>query len=235
MGWSLSGFHRCVYIVALRRAQLWSLDEGDHYRKFFTSAASNVLSWSYQSLWLLQTFAVPDWPSKPVHVRNLDSYKLLVRDILTARHAPVWQRVATEQSSDVQYVTFCSAPGGFMGELRNRDLPWEDAVNLRSFCRLRAAIMPFMHRQGKFSRARLQTCVACGETVEHGLLHTLCFCPHWAPYRVDVMEQSGICDQLPKKECARSMLAISPQSNAFSTMIKWAAAIDKSSRNVLQD
>ncbi len=54
LGWSMSGYHRIVLAVAMRRAKLWSSGDGDWHRSFFIRATELDCGWAAKSLQTLR-------------------------------------------------------------------------------------------------------------------------------------------------------------------------------------
>ena len=50
LGWAMSGYHRVVLVVAMRRARLWVRNKDDWHRSFFFRAAKLDCGWARRSL-----------------------------------------------------------------------------------------------------------------------------------------------------------------------------------------
>ena len=171
LGWNISGFARVVYAVAMKRAKLWLRGIPDWHARFFVLSNVRGLGWSKQSLSVLTTWSLLDWPAWFTPGASLESYRAYVLRTLSSHHVGRWRDRALKHKAQVPYCQFAEGPGLSIQGWRLLSLPGDTLTNMRSYCRLRCGLLVLRHLRGKKSMALLQSCVFCNIGVRNATVH----------------------------------------------------------------
>lgn len=177
MGWSLSGSARVVLDVALRKARVLQLDEGDYYKLITTITVEGTNSWSNCSSKLLYSWGVAEWTHHLATHQVYGRYKEYVKCRLAEACKPKWAAMAAAHKAEIPYLSIQDGPSSALVQIRTLPFPWRIQTSIRSWCRARAGYIAYRDGDGHYSRAKLQICISCDRMVSHGCVHTFGHCP----------------------------------------------------------
>ena len=230
LGWELSGSGRAVIDVAMQRARLWSLAQGDLYKDVFVQAhAWPGSTWAKGSLALLSAWNIMDWPSYGTD-RGLSKYKAYVHSVVKQHCLEQWRLQAANHVIPFCYVDARATPSLELRPAIISLLPWCGLLQQRSLCRLRAGLLRLGHVRLARSSARRQTCIFCGTLTASLNLHVMTRCNTWAEPRKLCWDKLG---QPPPSSLASQTLALfslRPGEAGYSEFLRWAAEIDEGAK-----
>ena len=221
LGWSVSGFRLGVRSVAMRRAALWQLPDGDLYKDMFLDALACPDSWAAKSTLLLQKFGIPDWGVWNSSYKSLDAYRSMVNELLRSSFLPVWTQATSTHSAKVPLLSFAERPFDTLKLMRRSGMEWRLHHGVGTFSQLRAGLLLLAGRDGRSSQARLQNCFCCQEVVENATVHTLIFCRHWSRHRTAFLQMAAGLQGLVPSDLARGILAYPPTGPGFELLMEW--------------
>ena len=186
-GWQLTGQGRGIVDVAMRRFYLWTLPDGDIYKRVFLRSAECIGdTWAKRSLALLEAWGVVDWPCWASPSRSKGTYKLYVKGVLQASCRGTIGAFAAHHTLPVSYVAIRNGPCTDLADGLAKGLPWYSLLLQRSLGRLRAGILEFAHLNGSRSNASRRRCIFCEELTLSVNFHVLCVCGVWAEMRAAI-------------------------------------------------
>jgi len=214
--------------MAVRRARIWLLPEGDLYRDTFVWAHQWPSSWAAKSYALLSKWGVDDWPLFAASGRGLESYRKYARSVLEQAKFGMWYQRARGHLQVPDYLSFQSSPSQLLKAAKAVGLPWETRIRTKSFCRLRAGMLTLSGVDGRPSVAKLQSCIFCGRAVRTPMTHVVATCPHWGQHRELVLgvlplASTGVVDQYM---LTRLLFVCPPSAPGFIELLQWFSKID---------
>ena len=227
LGWHLSGFARAVRSLALRRARLWARDSDDWYRSYFSHCQARNLGWARNSLRILSSWGVADWPAVSDICPTHASYAQLVQSTLVSACLPHLQAGLDNHGGQVPYCCFQTCPSDLLSLSRRYNLPWSVHIKMRGWCRMRAGLPLLRSLNGRKSNARFQRCIFCGNGVRNGSVHALAVCTFWANHRNAFITASGSPAGTSAHQLTVAVLGAHPGAPGFSAAVALADAVDE--------
>ena len=228
MGWSLSGSARVVLDVALRKARVLQLDEGDYYKLITTITAEGTNSWSSCSSKLLYSWGAAEWTHHLANHQVYGCYKEYVKSRLAEACKPKWAAMAAAHKAEIPYLSIQDGPSSALAQIRTLPFPWRIQISIRSWCRARAGYIAYRHRDGHYSRAKLQACISCNRIVSHGCLHTFGHCPAWSEPRRAFLNAAGLQNLTDQWTITKAILSCAPTAAGYEIAAVMADEIDLS-------
>jgi len=230
LGWHLTGWQRVLRDAFCRYARLQCLEQGDIYFDVSQAAGHVAGSWTASCAAVMHEMGIMDWSSWAPCQRSMKDYTRYVSDTLATQGMQNWalQR-SSHSSSPYDARDFLGGPSTSMVTLKSCDLSWQDQLQVRGWCRLRAGVTCLRHLDGKTSQAQSQDCIFCGvRGVRNPLKHVVAKCSIWAERR------SMLVENTPWKDLCPDLLTVqffqcAPGDDQFAAVLRMAADIDKKS------
>ena len=229
LGWLLSGFARVVLAVATQRAKWWA--DGGWHSQFFLKSNARGQGWAKRSAEVLSSFAIIDWPLWSSPCTTVADYRDYAKGVLMQSCKTKMAKHISMHSQRLPYNLLEPVIQHMPSVFRSLELPVSACCHVRHWCRLRCGLVTLRHLGRHVSAAVHQSCIFCGATTAHPLVHCMALCPRWSPHR-DACNRVASCpSQETNQQLTIRLLSSSLPVQLLSLVIQWAAEIDSETQD----
>jgi len=225
IGWSMSGYHRVVLSVAIRRAKLWLTCASDYHASFFRFSGDAPCSWARISQNLLEQCGILDWPHWHGEPRSLESYRAYVLGVLRGSFQAWWCSTVRKHCSTPPYYDLEVKAGASTTLWRGVSLPSAAHFGIRCWCRLRCGLLDLAHLGGRRSAAIHRECIFCRQATRTPLVHCISVCKQWDVQRQAMERHTNSRANEGAFNFTKACLSSTLPSSAAECMVAWSVEI----------
>ena len=206
------------------RASFWlQVDSALAGDLFVQGHLSTADTWAKRSHLLLLRWGVMDWPVWAACKRGHCNYKTYVKETLFQASSVIRSEAYCSHRIPLPYCTLLvnsphSLPHSLCYTAFAARLPWHCLTGHHALSRLRSGMVHLGHLAGKFSQARVRTCISCNKRYTGMYWHVVCNCPTYCTART-------ACANARLNPSSLQILATTPDHPGFSSIVHLAAEI----------
>jgi hypothetical protein len=164
----------------------------------------------------LRSHGIPDWPEWSG--AGTSAYIRHVRMLLEVRYKGQFMKEVANHARPVSYLSYCTGAAPDLRSALGLQMGWSTLVGQRVVAQLRADLLNLGHNDGKLSRAKVQSCIACNARTRQPSIHCLVACSRFSLLRAQVLAHYPH-EGWEQRELARQLLGTRPDFPAYAALV----------------